>query len=319
MRNAFLETLLEIAEDDTRVWLLCGDLGYSVLEPFRERFPDRFINVGVAEQNMMGIASGLALDGNVVFCYSIANFSTLRCLEQIRNDVCGHDCDVKIVSVGGGVAYGSLGYSHHALEDMALMRALPGMVVAAPGDLMEVRAATRVLAEHSGPCYLRLGKAGEPALHGSVPTVEVGKALPMREGDDVILLSTGGMLENALQAADLLDRSGISTGVVSVPFVKPLDAAYVAAAVQRAKLLCTIEEHGPFGGLGDAVSSCVARMPGARARLLTLNLAEGSTMGVAGGQDWFRMRGGLDAFGIAAAVADALGKALTRFPDAAQS
>src|SRR5437667_4581521 len=166
MRSAFFDTLVRLAEDDERITLVVGDLGFGVIEPFARRFPDRFLNAGVAEQNMTGIGAGMALSGKVVFTYSIANFPTLRCLEQVRNDVCYHAADVKIVAVGGGFAYGSLGMTHHATEDLALMRALPGMVVVAPGDPIEVELATRAVVEHRGPCYLRLGRVGEPCVHG---------------------------------------------------------------------------------------------------------------------------------------------------------
>ncbi|MDE2742580.1 MAG: transketolase [Gemmatimonadota bacterium] len=306
MRTTFINTLLELADTDDRIWLLCGDLGYSVLEPFFERFPARFINVGVAEQNMIGIAAGLAQSGHVAFCYSIANFPTLRCLEQIRNDVCYHDCNVNIVSVGGGVAYGAQGYSHHALEDLAVMRALPNMVVAAPGDPLEVRSLTRALVNHPGPGFLRLGKAGEAVLHDAVPSLEIGQVLPLREGNDVILLSTGGMLETALQVAARLHQRGVSTGVTSVPFLKPLDTAYVTTVAQRTALLCTVEEHGSIGGLGEAVASCLAQLSGIRARLLPFSMPESSTKGVSGDQHYLRTRGGLDPDSIFAAVTDAL-------------
>ena len=307
MRTAFIETLLELADKDSRIWLLCADLGYSVLEPFRDRFPDRFVNVGVAEQNMTGIAAGLAREGKVAFCYSIANFPTLRCLEQIRNDVCYHDCNVKIVSIGGGVAYGSQGYTHHAIEDLAVMRALPNMVVAAPGDPLEVRSLTHALASHPGPCFLRLGKAGEAVVHNAAPVIKIGQALPLREGGDVMLLSTGGMLEITLQAAERLHQTeGVAAGVTSMPFLKPLDTAYVTDAARCTTLICTVEEHGPIGGLGEAVASCLARTSGNRTTLLPLNLPEGSTK-VAGDQHWLRTRGGLDCDGIVAAVLNALG------------
>ena len=307
MRAAFIETLLELAETDARIWLLCGDLGYSVLEPFHERFPDRFINVGVAEQNMVGIAAGLAREGCVPFCYSIANFPTLRCLEQLRNDVCYHNCNVRVVAVGGGVAYGAQGYSHHALEDLAVTRALPGMVVAAPGDPLEVRALTRLLASHPGPAYLRLGRAGEAVLHETPPAVRVGHALPLQDGEDLALLSAGGMLGTVLQAADLLRSQETRAGVVSVPFVQPLDTACVSALARRVPLLCTVEDHGPVGGLGDAVAACVARLSGTRAGLLPLSLAPDSVRGIAGDRQWLLARAGLDPASIAAAVTDALG------------
>lgn len=302
MRTMFIDTLLELAGEDDRIFLLCGDLGYSVLEPFFERFPNRFINVGVAEQNMIGIAAGLAQGGYVAFCYSIANFPTLRCLEQIRNDVCYHDCNVTVVSVGGGVAYGAQGYSHHAVEDLAVMRALPNMVVAAPGDPLEVRALTRALVDHPGPGFLRLGKAGEPILHDGVPSLEVGEVIEVRGGNDVVLLSTGGMLEIALQVAERLAQQGVDAGVTSVPFLKPLNTAYVTAAARRSALLCTLEEHGPIGGLGEAVASCLAQLSGGRAALLPFNLPEGSTKGVSGDQHYLRVRAGLDPDSIFAAV-----------------
>ena len=320
MRTTFINTLLELADEDDRIWLLCGDLGYSVLEPFFERFPGRFINVGVAEQNMIGIAAGLAQSGYVAFCYSIANFPTLRCLEQIRNDVCYHDCNVNIVSVGGGVAYGAQGYSHHAIEDLAVMRALPNMVVAAPGDPLEVRSLTRALVNHPGPGFLRLGKAGEAILHDAVPSLEIGEVIEMREGDDVILLSTGGMLEIALQVVQRLRQQGVVAGVTSVPFLKPLNTAYVTGAARRTVLLCTLEEHGPIGGLGEAVASCLAQLSGKRAALLLpFSLPEGSTKGVSGDQHYLRARGGLDSDSIVAAVTDALQRINFESPDEERS
>ncbi|HEV3232412.1 MAG TPA: transketolase, partial [Candidatus Dormibacteraeota bacterium] len=169
MRTAFIETLLEVAAADERTWLVVGDLGYSVVEPFRERYPARFLNAGVAEQNMVGVAAGLAMAGKVPWIYSIANFPTLRCLEQIRLDVCYHDLPVRVVAVGGGVAYGVLGASHFASEDLAVMSAMPRMTVVAPGDPVETRLATAALAVASGPAYLRLGKAGEPVVHARQP------------------------------------------------------------------------------------------------------------------------------------------------------
>ncbi len=161
VRNAFLNELHELAREDPRIVFITGDLGFGVVEQFREELPDQFVNAGVAEQNMTGIAAGMALSGKIVFTYSIANFPTLRCLEHIRNDVCYHDADVKVVSVGGGFAYGSMGATHHATEDLGVMRLLPNMIVVAPGDPVEARAATRAVVAQSGPCYLRLGKAGE--------------------------------------------------------------------------------------------------------------------------------------------------------------
>ncbi len=177
MRTAFIKELFELAKQDERIVLIVGDLGFGVVNPFMEQLPRQFLNAGVAEQNMTGMAAGMALSGKIALTYSIANFPTLRCLEQVRNDVCYHNANVKIVSVGGGFTYGAMGATHHALEDLAVMRAMPGLVVVAPGDPVEARAATRAVIAYHGPCYLRLGKAGEPVVHQSPIDFELGKAI----------------------------------------------------------------------------------------------------------------------------------------------
>lgn len=302
MRTTFASTLCELAEADDRIWLLTGDLGYSVLEPFAQRFPGRYVNCGIAEQNMTGIAAGLARSGKTVFTYSIANFPVMRCLEQIRNDVCYHEANVKIVAVGAGLAYGAQGYTHHGVEDLAVMRVLPNMVVVAPGDPVETRLATKALAEHAGPCYLRLGKAREPVVHGFEPAFELGKAIVLREGTDVTLISTGGMLETIVKAADELARDRISACVVSMPTVSPLDEDAVRSAARRTRLVVTVEEHG-HGGLASAVAEVVAASP-ARAAFLPLRLRR-EAMHVAGSQEWLRASQGLSVEGIVAAVREA--------------
>lgn len=258
MRTTFIETLVELAERDARIWLVTGDLGYSVLEPFAARFPDRYLNVGVAEQNMTGIAAGLARCGKVPFTYSIANFPTLRCLEQIRNDVCYHEADVKVVSVGGGFAYGPQGYTHHGLEDLGIMRMMPGMTVVAPADPVETRLATRAIAGHPGPCYLRLGKAKEPVVHASEPDFRLGRAIPVRPGLDVTLISTGCLLKAALEAAGRLAAEGIDAAVLSMPTLKPLDAEAVLRAASMTGHILSVEEHSVTGGLGTAVAEVLA-------------------------------------------------------------
>ncbi len=267
MRTAFAKALCELAERDPRVWLLTGDLGFSVLEPFRARFPERFVNAGVAEQNMVGVAAGLAHSGNVVFVYSIANFPTLRCYEQIRNDVCYHELPVRIVSVGGGLAYGSAGYTHHGVEDLAVMRVLPGMTVVAPGDPLETDAVTRALVDLPGPAYLRLGKANEPVVHEAPLSLTLGRALTLRNGHDVTLISTGGMLAASVAAADeLAVRAKLSVRVLSMHTLKPLDVEAVLAAARETRLILSVEEHSELGGLGSAVAELLAEMPPPRAR-----------------------------------------------------
>ena len=199
MRNTFIEELVSAAEIRKNIALVVGDLGYGVVEPFAKRFPSRFFNSGIAEQNMMGLSAGLASEGYHVFVYSIANFPTFRCAEQIRNDVDYHDLPVTIVAVGGGLAYGNLGYSHHAVQDYALMRSMPNMLIAAPGDPMETRACIRYLIDHPQPSYLRLGKAGEPCFHKAVPSIAPGKWLRLIDGCNRTLLTTGATLELATQ------------------------------------------------------------------------------------------------------------------------
>jgi transketolase len=258
MRTAFLEALCELAARDRRVWLLTGDLGFSVLERFIQQFPDRFVNAGVAEQNMTGVAAGLALSGCVVFTYSIANFPTLRCLEQIRNDVCYHRANVKIVAVGGGFTYAASGYTHHGLEDLSVLSSLPEMTVVAPGDPHEARLATRAIVDREGPCYLRLGKAGEPVVHAAPPPFELGRAIRVREGDDATLISTGGMLKTAVDAHQALLAQGIRARVLSMHTLKPLDEAAVLAAAAETGAIVTLEEHNVHGGLGSAVADVLA-------------------------------------------------------------
>ncbi|HXD12346.1 MAG TPA: transketolase C-terminal domain-containing protein [Anaerolineales bacterium] len=258
MRLTFIETLSALAEQNNNIWLLTGDLGFSVLEPFARQFGERYVNVGVAEQNMTGIAAGLALSGKIAFTYSIANFPLFRCLEQIRNDICYHNLNVKIVAVGGGLSYGTAGYSHHALEDLAIMRALPNMTVLAPGDPVETRLATQAIVEHNGPCYLRLGKAREPIVHSSTPDFQIGKALQLRIGKDLVLISTGGILETVMRAADLLEQKGYSIGVVSMPSISPIDETGILEYASSPGRIITVEEHGP-GGLGTAVAEVLIK------------------------------------------------------------
>ena len=303
MRTSFIQTLVELAEADDRIWLVTGDLGYSVLEPFAARFPDRYLNAGVAEQNMTGVAAGLARCGKVVFTYSIANFPTLRCLEQIRNDVVYHGANVKVVAVGGGLAYGAQGYTHHGVEDLGVLRTLPGLTVVAPGDPVEARLATRALAAHDGPAYLRLGKAREPVVHDRDPDFRLGRALPVREGRDVTMIATGGLLKHAVDTAARLLADGVAARVVSMPTLKPLDADAVRAAAAQTGGIVTVEEHSVTGGLGSAVAEVLAES-GAATRFCRYGLPDRPYHDV-GSQDYLRRRLAGD---LRAAVLDLLGR-----------
>lgn len=258
MRKAFISRLIELAGEDENIFLLVGDIGFGLVEPFADRFPDRYINIGIAEQNMASIATGLALSGKNVFCYSIANFPTIRCVEQIRNDICVHNANVTIAAGGTGLIYGALGTTHHTTEDIAIMRALPNMTVVVPGDPLEASSATKVIGKHSGPCYLRLGRTGDPAVYREEPDFQIGRAITVLEGRDITLIASGGLLYNALQAAEELAGKGIKARLLSMPVIKPLDNDAVLAAAREIGAIITIEEHSIIGGLGSAVAEALA-------------------------------------------------------------
>lgn len=264
MRTAFIEELTSAAGRRPDVMLLTADLGFSVLERFRDAHPRQYLNVGVAEQNMMGVAAGLAHLGKVVFTYSIANFPTLRCFEQVRNDVCYHRLPVRVVAVGGGFTYSTQGYTHHGVEDIGVMRTLPGMTVIAPGDPFEAMLATRALCDLPGPAYLRLGKAGEPKVHAAAPAdFRIGKALTLCEGEDLTLVGTGGMLRHTVDVAEeLRAKDGVKARVLSMHTVKPLDVEAVARAAEETGAIITVEEHNVSSGLGSVVAQALATLPG---------------------------------------------------------
>jgi transketolase len=250
MRTAFIQTLCEQAKQDERIFLICGDLGYSVLEVFADNFPDRFLNAGIAEQNMMQVAAGLSMEGYTVFTYSIGNFPTLRCMEQIRYDICYHDLNVKIVAVGAGYAYGALGTSHHTTEDIAMLRSIPGMRVTAPGDPVETRWATTRLCQDRGPAYLRLNKAGEQVCHTTTPDINTTAMIQLRTGRNTVVLSTGAVLPDVLQQ---VQARQLNHAVYSVPFISDIDPAQLAAIANNYDHIITIEEHQLHGGFGSAI------------------------------------------------------------------
>lgn len=305
MRDAFAETLVRLAAQDERVVLLTGDVGFGVFDKFQDGFAGRFYNIGVAEQNMMGIAAGLALSGKIVFTYSMANFPTIRCLEQIRNDVCYHDANVKIVSVGAGLAYGPLGATHHGTEDIAVLRALPGMVVFSPADAVEARWVTEAAYRHDGPCYLRLGRAGEPCLHERVPTFEIGKAVPIRSGSDATVIATGSIVGSALEASKALSTKRVSLRVLSMPTIKPIDEDAILLAALETRAVVTVEEHGAIGGLGSAVEEVLAENPVRAVPFRKLSLGEQFCRQV-GTQAWLRDALGLTPRDIAQTVEELL-------------
>lgn len=305
MRTAFINALTERARRDERVMLVTGDLGFGVVTDFARERPHQFVNAGVAEQHMTGVAAGLAMSGKIVVTYSIANFPTLRCLEQIRNDVCAHRANVKVVSVGGGYAYGPLGASHHATEDMAVMRALPGLMVIAPNDPVEARLATSAMLAHDGPCYLRLGRAGEPVVHTADIDFALGRAIVARKGSDVTLVATGGMLATAMAAADQLAVANIDARVLSMHTVKPLDRDALATAARETGALFTLEEHSIVGGLGSACAELLLEEEVRPVVFRRFGVADGVQRRI-GDQGYLRHQAGLEEGLIARRVLEAL-------------
>ena len=296
MRDTFVKTLEELAADDRRITLITGDLGFGVLDRFARNFPAQYINAGVAEQNMTGVAAGMALEGKTVFTYSIANFPTLRCLEQIRNDVAYHDANVKIVAIGGGFSYGALGMSHHATEDIAILRALPNVKVYAPCDVAETQALTRQLVREPGPAYLRLDKSSVDPKHDVA--FAAGKLRCLRAGGDVTIIGYGGILQEAIKAAEQLDLEGIACGVYSAHTIKPFDVATLRQLVATVPHLVTLEEHVSTGGLASLVAQelVAARLMPRSWCPIALPDAYSS---IVGSQDYLRVRHHMDASAIA--------------------
>jgi transketolase len=308
MRNAFIAELTELAAQDPRILLITADLGFGVFENFAKSHPKQFLNAGVAEQNMTGLATGLALEGRVVFTYSIANFPSLRCLEQIRNDAAYHDANVKVVSIGSGFSYGALGISHHATEDIAILRALPTLTVVTPGDEWEVRQATRALIAHPGTCYLRLDKSKAPPTHKPGDAFEIGKARLVRAGTDLTIAVCGGILEVALQAADALARAhGIQCRILSVHTAKPLDVDALRAAARETGGILALEEHTVNGGLGGAIAESLLELGDVPKRFVRMGLRGGFASAV-GSQEYLRTLYGLDTPAVIAQALKLLGK-----------
>ena len=274
MRNAFAKQVTELAQRDERVVLLSGDIGNRLFDDLKAKCPGRFFNCGVAEANLIGMAAGMAMSGLRPICYTITPFITYRCMEQIRIDVCYHHQPVIIVGTGSGLSYASLGATHHSCEEMGMLRLLPGLAVVAPADSVEVRGALKAALNHPNPVYIRIGKKGEPVVHKTEIDFQIGKAISVRDGTDVCLLSAGNMLPAALETAEVLAQQHISAQVFSFHTIKPLDEATLAVAFQNFKLVATLEEHSVLGGLGGAVAEWLADHFPAKARLIRCGTAD---------------------------------------------
>ncbi|MFZ4482482.1 MAG: transketolase family protein [Chthoniobacterales bacterium] len=254
MRNAFAQEITCLAGQREDLVLLSGDIGNRLFDKFKEAAPGRFYNCGVAEANMVGVAAGMAACGLRPVCYTIASFLTYRVIEQIRLDLGYHHQRVVLVGTGAGLSYASLGATHHSVEDMGMLRLIPGLAVLAPGDAMELRPALRAALEYDGPVYIRIGKKGEPVLHESEPDFRIGQAMTLREGKEAWILSLGNVLPLAVQAAELLSARGIVCGVASIGSLKPLDTDFLGRVFSQSAVVATLEEHSILGGLGTAVA-----------------------------------------------------------------
>jgi len=292
MRNAFAAAVTDLAAQDERIVLLSGDIGNRLFDTFRERFPRRFYNCGVAEANMTGMAAGLALSGLRPLTYTITPFGTTRVIEQIRVDICYHNVPVVIVGTGSGLSYASLGPTHHSCEDVGILRCLPNLTVLCPADAMEVRPLMEAALALPGPVYVRLGKKGEPAVHDRPPQIEVGRGLVIRDGTDVCLFGMGNLVSVALEAAKKLATHGISARVVSMHTVKPLDEALLRESFERFGLVAVVEEHSVIGGLGSAVAEWLAARGPMRAVLEAIGTPD-AFISTAGSQQWMREQFGL--------------------------
>ena len=255
MRSTFIKTLVELARERENIFLLTADLGFKLFDEFRYEFPERFVNVGVAEQNLIGIGAGLSLSGKNVYCYSMIPFLILRALEFIRVDVCYQNLNVKLVGVGGGLTYGLEGMTHHAIEDIAVARALPNLTVAAPGDPVEARGIIRESVDYPGPLYVRLGGNNDPIIHNDDQEVSIGKGIVLQDGEDITLFCTGGALPASRAALEIVQKKKrLRPALISVHTIKPLDTRLILKYARRSRAVFTIEDHSMIGGLGSAMA-----------------------------------------------------------------
>lgn len=302
MRNAAINAVKELAKKDRNIVLISGDLGFGVLDMFRNEMPEQYFNAGICEQNMSSMAAGMALEGKKVYTYSIGNFPTLRCIEQIRNDICYHNANVTVMAVGGGFAYGSLGMSHHATEDIAIMRSLPNMRVFTPADAREAKMIVYKAAELEAPCYIRLNKGGEPDIHQSNSKLEdykIGQAIQLRKGQDICLMSAGAagaITIETIKAAQVLEHQGVEAAVYSFPSIKPIDNEVIKESMEKYKYIFTIEEHNVIGGFGSAVAEIMAEA-GGKGQLVRIGLPDVYSSMV-GSQSYLRYVYHMDSQGI---------------------
>ena len=258
MRQACLDMVYEMAKDDDRIFFVGSDLGAGTMDNFRKEMPRRFFMEGISEANLIGMAAGLALEGKIPYVNTIATFITRRCFEQVAVDLCLHNANVRMIGNGGGLVYAPLGPTHQAIEDIAIMRALPNMTIIAPADADEMRRLMPKTIDHEGPIYIRLAKGYDPIVTNDDVPFEIGKAIPMRDGGDALIISTGITLGVAQDAAQALSEQGIEASILHCHTVKPLDSEAIMEMLSKVPVVVTVEEHSAIGGLGSAVAEIVA-------------------------------------------------------------
>ena len=272
VRKCFGFGLMEAAEIHNNIVCLAADLsGTCKTEQFREKYPKRFVNVGIAEQNMVGIAAGLASCGKIAYCASFASFLSMRACEQVRTDVAYMNANVKLIAHDAGCTVGTQGYTHYAIEDLGIMRSIPNITVVSPSDGLCIAKMTEAIAEHYGPVYMRLTGVKTPIVYETDFDLEIGKAIELLSGTDITIIATGSCVYHALQAGKQLAKEGISAKVLDMHTIKPLDEEAVKHAAEQTDLLVTVEEHGIVGGLGSAVSEVIAGL-GLSTKVLKLGL-----------------------------------------------
>lgn len=302
MRNNLIKVLCEEATKNSDIMLVTADLGYNVLNPFYEQYPEQFVNVGIAEQNMTSVAAGLALEGKKVFTYSIGSFSTLRCLEQIRNDICYHNADVKIVALAAGFAYGALGMSHHATEDLGAMKVLPNLTIFSPCDPVETRAVTRAAIKLNSPCYIRLGRGGEKDIHtDEMFDFEIGKAYKLTDGQDACIFSTGAITIEAFKAVKLLKEKEINVSLYSFPTIKPIDKKTIINCSKQFSKIIIVEEHQIYGGFASSVADVLCDNCAMNSTIIRIGMKDEYTS-IVGSIDYLRNQYKMDAIAITDAI-----------------
>lgn len=265
MRDSFVNSIYKVTKVNNNVLCMVGDIGAFLLRNYIKDFPSNYYNLGAAEANMVGVAAGLAMSGKIPFVYTITPFITARCYEQIKLDVCYNGANVKLVGVGSGVSYGTMGSTHHSLEDIAIMRALPNMVIISPSDPFEVGEAVFAAMKYNGPVYIRLTLSSNP-LDYKRGNFKIGKARIVKKGRNAAIIATGDMVSIAKEASEVLKKNNINTYVINIHTIKPIDEALIKKLSRECKAIVSIEEHSTVGGLGSAISSIISQYPENKAR-----------------------------------------------------